>query len=248
MKKNTIVKFEQVDYQIKQQLIIDNLNLEIWQGEILVILGRSGSGKSTLLKLINSLLPPHQGNLWVEGKLTSDWNPIELRRRIGYVIQDIGLFPHYTVAENVGLVPSLLRWQPEQIKQRVSQLLSLVGLPPELYAQRYPEELSGGQKQRVGVARALAGDPPILLMDEPFGALDPITRLDLQRQLLELQSSFNKTIVFVTHDIQEAFRLASRIALMESGRLVFWGNKDEFRRASHPEAQSFLACLEDNFL
>jgi osmoprotectant transport system ATP-binding protein len=243
MNENSLIKFEHVDYQINSKLIIEDLNLEITKREILVILGRSGSGKTTLLKLINSLLKPYQGKIWVEGKLTIEWDKIKLRRHIGYVIQEIGLFPHYNIAENVGLVPSLQGWKTQEIKLRVSQLLSLVGLPPDLYAHRYPQQLSGGQKQRVGVARALAGDPPILLMDEPFGALDPITRLDLQQELLQLHSSLDKTIVFVTHDIQEAFRLASRIALMESGKLVFLGTPTEFRQTSHREAKRFLACL-----
>jgi osmoprotectant transport system ATP-binding protein len=244
MNTKTVIKFEQVAYQILRQPILTDLNLDIANQEILVILGRSGSGKTTLLKLINSLLQPHQGKIWVEGKLTSEWDKIQLRRQIGYVIQEIGLFPHYNLAENVGLVPSLQGWPVPEIKSRVSQLLSLVGLPPDLYAHRYPSQLSGGQKQRVGVARALAANPPILLMDEPFGALDPITRLELQQQLLQLHSSLGKTIVFVTHDILEAFRLASRIALMESGKLVFLGTPQEFPRSSHPEAKRFLACLE----
>ncbi len=244
MDTNTVIKFENVGYFIKNKSIIKDLNLDIIHQEILVILGRSGSGKTTLLKLINSLLQPHQGKIWVEGKLISEWDKIQLRRQIGYVIQEIGLFPHYNIAENVGLVPSLKGWQAPEIKSRVWQLLSLVGLPPDLYAHRYPQQLSGGQKQRVGVARALAANPPILLMDEPFGALDPITRLDLQKQLLQLHSSLGKTIVFVTHDIQEAFRLSNRIALMELGKLVFLGNKSEFCQTSYPEVKSFLACLE----
>lgn len=244
MNSDAAIKFEQVCYQTHGRAIIEDLNLNIAKEEILVILGRSGSGKTTLLKLINSLLQPHQGKIWVQGKLTNNWNKIQLRRHIGYVIQEIGLFPHYNIGENVGLVPSLQGWQPEEIRQRVAQLLTLVGLPPDLYAHRYPQQLSGGQKQRVGVARALAANPPILLMDEPFGALDPITRLDLQQQLLQLNSSLGKTIVFVTHDIQEAFRLASRIALMKSGRLVFLGTAREFRHTSHPEAKKFLACLQ----
>jgi osmoprotectant transport system ATP-binding protein len=242
-KSNIAIEFKEVSYQIKQKNIISNLNLTIFHKEILVILGRSGSGKTTLLKLINSLLQPTQGKIIVQGKSTDNWNPIQLRRHIGYVIQEIGLFPHFNIAENVGLVPSLQGWQSSQIKERVCQLLSLVGLPPDLFAHRYPQQLSGGQKQRVGVARALAANPPILLMDEPFGALDPITRLDLQHQLLQLHSSLDKTIVFITHDIQEAFRLGTRIALMESGKLVTLGTPTEFRQSSHPEAQSFLACL-----
>lgn len=247
MQKHFAIQFQDVDYRIDNQVIIANLNLDIRQGEILVVLGKSGSGKTTLLKLINRLIEPTKGKVYIEDKSTHQWNPIQLRRNIGYVIQEIGLFPHYSIAENVGLVPSLQGWQQEEIKARVSQLLSLVGLPADLYAHRYPQQLSGGQKQRVGVARALAANPDILLMDEPFGALDPITRLDLQQQLRQLQSSLGKTIVFVTHDIQEAFRLGTRIALMESGKLVFLGTNREFSQSSHPEVRSFLACL-DNYV
>ena len=165
MNTNTVIKFEQVNYQIQRKPIIIDLNLDITKQEILVILGRIGSDKTTLLKLINSLLPPQQGKIWVEGKLTSEWDKIQLRLQLGYVIQEIGLFPYYNKAENVGLVTSLKGWQSSEIKSRVSQLLSLVGLSPDLYAHRYPQQLSGGQKQRVGVARALAGNSPILLMD-----------------------------------------------------------------------------------
>src|SRR6476646_1305066 len=172
------VKFWDVTYRLKQRVLVSQLNFEVPRGEILVLLGRSGCGKTTTLKLINRLLLPTSGDVWVEGKPTSQWNPIQLRRRVGYVIQEVGLFPHFTVARNVGLVPALEGWERDRISTRVKELLELVGLDPHHFAHRYPHELSGGQRQRVGVARALAADPPLLLMDEPFGALDPITRLE----------------------------------------------------------------------
>ncbi|MBD0310354.1 MAG: ATP-binding cassette domain-containing protein, partial [Microcoleus sp. T1-bin1] len=172
------------------------------------------------------------------------WNPIQLRRKIGYVIQEIGLFPHFTVEQNVGLVPSLEGWEGSRIQSRVRQLLELVNLDPHHFAKRYPHQLSGGQRQRVGVARALAADPPLLLMDEPFGALDPITRLELQREFGQLQQQLGKTVIFVTHGIQEAFLLASRIGLMQDGRLVELASPDDFLKSQHPEAQAFLECLQ----
>jgi osmoprotectant transport system ATP-binding protein len=220
--------------------LVSNLTLSIAAGEALVLLGRSGSGKTTTMKLINRLLNPTSGEVQVQGKSTTAWDPIQLRRQIGYVIQETGLFPHFTIERNVGLVPTLQGWKPKQTKTRVHELLHLVGLNPAQFADRYPHQLSGGQRQRVGVARALAADPPILLMDEPFGALDPITRLELQQEFHRLQQELGKTVVFVTHDIQEAFLLAARIGLMENGKLVFLGQPEEFERSLHPEAQRFL--------
>lgn len=240
------IDFQEVNYHLKEKKIISELNLTINQGEILVILGRSGSGKTTILKLINSLLKPNQGDIIIEGKSINNWDKIQLRHHIGYVIQEIGLFPHFTVAENIGLIPSLQNWKSHRIKSRVYELLLMVGLPPEEFSDRYPQQLSGGQRQRIGVARALAVDPTIILMDEPFGALDPITRLDLQKELVNLHRNLGKTIVLVTHDIQEAFRVGSRIALMEAGKLVSLTTPTDFRNSSHPEAQSFIACLKDN--
>lgn len=237
------VAFRDVSLSIGRQTLLSGLNLTIQAGECLVLLGRSGSGKTTTLKLINRLLLPTQGQVIVEDQATTNWNPIQLRRHIGYVIQETGLFPHFTIAKNVGLVPTLQGWKPRQIKARTHELLQLVGLDPADFAQRYPHQLSGGQRQRVGVARALAADPPILLMDEPFGALDPITRLELQQEFSRLQQNLGKTVVFVTHDIQEAFRLASRIGLMQGGELVFLGTPDEFEHATQPEAQIFLNTL-----
>ena len=242
--KQIAVAFQDVSYQVKEKTLLSQLNLEIDRGEALVLLGRSGSGKTTTLKLINNLLTPTAGTVTVEGKKTTEWKEIRLRRNIGYVIQEIGLFPHFSVAKNVGVVPSLLGWKTSKVRSRVYELLHLVGLEPEQFAQRYPDSLSGGQKQRVGIARALAADPPILLMDEPFGALDPITRLELQQQFQHLQEQLGKTVIFVTHDIQEAFFLATRIGLMSAGKLVELAKPKEFVKSQHPEAKRFLACLE----
>ncbi|MBD0266499.1 MAG: ATP-binding cassette domain-containing protein [Tolypothrix sp. Co-bin9] len=237
------VQFRNVTFSRNNRPLVSNLNFTIRQGEALVLLGRSGSGKTTTMKLINRLFIPTQGEVLFDGIPTTQWNEIKLRRKIGYVIQETGLFPHFTVERNVGLVPSLEGWKPKQIKTRVYELLQLVGLNPEQFAQRYPHELSGGQRQRVGVARALAADPPVLMMDEPFGALDPITRLELQQEFRRLQQELGKTVVFVTHDIQEAFVLASRIGLMYGGELVVLDTPAEFRRSPHPEALAFLECL-----
>jgi osmoprotectant transport system ATP-binding protein len=233
-----------VTYRLNRRNLAENLNFQVMQGEVLVLLGRSGSGKTTTMKLINNLLTPTSGEITVRGKLTTQWNPIQLRRKIGYVIQEIGLFPHFTVEQNIALVPKLEGWESSRIQSRVRELLELVNLNPEHFAKRYPRELSGGQRQRVGVARALAADPPLLLMDEPFGALDPITRLELQREFYQLQQQLGKTVVLVTHDIQEAFFLASRIGLMQEGRLVELASPAEFVKSQHPEARAFLECLQ----
>lgn len=240
----TAVEFRNVTFSVNNRSLVSNLNFTISRGEALVLLGRSGSGKTTTMKLINRLLTPTQGEVLFDGIPTTQWNDIKLRRKIGYVIQETGLFPHFTVERNVGLVPSLEGWKSKQIKTRVYELLQLVGLAPDKFAQRYPHELSGGQRQRVGVARALAADPPVLLMDEPFGALDPITRLELQQEFLRLQQELGKTVVFVTHDIQEAFVLASRIGLMHGGNLVVLDTPEEFLRSQHPEALAFIQCLK----
>src|SRR5438876_6276156 len=223
-----VIQFQNVSYCLENGLeLLHNLTLEVERGETLVLLGRSGSGKTTTLKLINHLLSPSAGEVLVDGRSIRDWDLIRLRRMIGYVIQEVGLFPHFTVERNIALVPQLERWPAERISQRVQELLRLVGLDPQL-ASRHPRELSGGQRQRVGVARALAADPPILLMDEPFGALDPITRAELQREFLSLQNRLQKTVVFVTHDMREALLLGTRIALIEAGRLVALNASEEF--------------------
>ncbi len=224
--------------------LVRELNFEVKRGETLVLLGRSGSGKTTTLKLINRLLDPTSGEILVEGKATTAWDAIQLRRHIGYVIQETGLFPHFTVERNVALIPRLEGWPEEKISIRVRELLKLVGLAPDEFVHRYPRELSGGQRQRVGVARALAADPPIILMDEPFGALDPLTRAELQREFAALAERLNKTIVFVTHDIREAFTLASRIGLFKDGRLVELAAPDEFARSESAEAKAFLETLD----
>jgi osmoprotectant transport system ATP-binding protein len=220
--------------------LLDAISLAVHEGETVALIGRSGSGKTTALKLVNALLLPSAGEVRVAGRATTAWDPIRLRRQTGYVIQEIGLFPHLTVARNVGLVPELERWPAERIAARVDELLDMVGLPAIEYAGRYPHELSGGQRQRVGVARALAADPPLVLLDEPFGALDPITRAELQREFRALQARLRKTAVFVTHDMREAGIVADRIALVDAGRLVALGTLAELRAAAHPTVRAFL--------
>jgi osmoprotectant transport system ATP-binding protein len=206
--QQTVIECRGAGYRLNGgRALLAGLNLQIQRGETLVLLGRSGSGKTTTLKLINRLLVPTEGEVLVEGRATTAWDAIRLRRRIGYVIQEVGLFPHFTVERNVGLVPALEGWDADRIHARVSELLRLVDLDPEQFALRRPHELSGGQRQRVGVARALAVDPPVLLMDEPFGALDPVTRAEMQREFKRLRERLNKTIVFVTHDVREALLL-----------------------------------------
>ena len=224
--------------------LVAGLNLRIERGETLVLLGRSGSGKTTTLKLINRLLEPSEGAVLVENRPTTEWDPIHLRRGIGYVIQEAGLFPHLTVARNVGLVPKLEGWPAEKIRARVEEMLALVGLEPREFAARKPRELSGGQRQRVGVARALAADPPILLMDEPFGALDPVTRAELQGEFRRLAQRLGKTIVFVTHDVREALLLGTRIALLAEGKLVAVRVPAEFLHSPEPEVQAFVSSLQ----
>ena len=243
---NATIQFRSVTYGVNgsgTHAIVQDVSLSVAQGETLVLLGRSGSGKTTLLRLINRLLLPTRGQVVVDGRATSEWDAIRLRRGIGYVIQDAGLFPHFTVAENVALVPTLEKWDSRRIAERVKELLKLVGLDPVDFAGRHPRELSGGQRQRVGVARALAADPPILLMDEPFGALDPVTRAELQREFSALSRKLRKTIVFVTHDLREALLLASRIVLLQGGRVVSTATPEEFLRLHHPEVQAFVASL-----
>ena len=226
------------------QVAVRDLNLEIPRGKTVVLLGRSGSGKTTTLRLINALCRPGSGEVTVEGRPTTDWEPHRLRRRIGYVIQEVGLFPHFTVERNIVLVPELERWDLARRRARVTELLTLVGLDPEGFRKRYPAALSGGQRQRVGIARALAVDPPILLLDEPFGALDPLTRADLQKEFSNLAHRLGKTVVFVTHDVREAMLLAHEIALFEEGRVVFHDKPEAFRSSSHPEVRAFAAVLD----
>jgi osmoprotectant transport system ATP-binding protein len=235
----TIVEFRNAGFAINGRALLENVSFKAESNETIVLLGRSGSGKTTTLKLINRLLEPTSGEVLVEGKATANWDPIRLRRRIGYVIQEIGLFPHFTVARNVALVPSLEAWPPDRVETRVREMLTLVGLDPSRFASRLPRELSGGQRQRVGVARALAADPSILLLDEPFGALDPVTRSEIQREFRTLQRRLGKTMVFVTHDLREAFVLGDRIGLMQDGRLIALVPAAEFHKLDHPEAKAF---------
>jgi osmoprotectant transport system ATP-binding protein len=240
------IEFRDVSFHINDippRSIVSGVCLEIPHGETLVLLGRSGSGKTTLLKLMNGMLLPTNGEILVQGRSTADWDPIRLRRGIGYVIQDAGLFPHFTVAENVALIPTLEHWDNARTTARVDEMLQLVGLDFREFAHRRPRELSGGQRQRVGVARALAADPPILLMDEPFGALDPVTRAELQREFSALARRLGKTIVFVTHDLREALLLASRIVLLQAGHIVASATPQEFLLLDHTEVRAFTSSL-----
>jgi osmoprotectant transport system ATP-binding protein len=239
------LEFRDVAYVLSNgQPLLSGLNLQVMTGETLVLLGRSGSGKTTTLKLINRLLVPSRGEVLVNGAPTAGCDVIRLRRSIGYVIQDVALFPHFTVEKNIGLVPQIEGWTKERVRGRVAEMLRLVGLDAEL-ASRYPHQLSGGQRQRVGVARALAADPAILLMDEPFGALDALSRDQLQREFLSLQRRLHKTVVFVTHDLREALRLGSRIALMDAGRLVTVLPPEEFVRSNDPLAAAYVHAFAD---
>jgi len=243
-----LVEFREVSYAVSGgQRIIDRLNLNVARGETMVLLGESGCGKTTTLRLVNQLLAPTAGEVIVEGKATSEWDVIRLRRHTGYVIQEAGLFPHFTVEQNVALVPNLENWDDLRVRERVREMLSLVGLDPERFADRYPRELSGGQRQRVGVARALAADPPLLLMDEPFGALDPLTRASLQKEFAELKTRLGKTVIFVTHDVREALMLGSRIALMDQGKIVLLETPQGFLKSEDEYARAYLETLRNDF-
>jgi len=222
------------------KLLVEGISFSVGAGETLVLLGRSGAGKTTTLKLVNRLLVPAGGVVMIAGEPVTATPETALRRRIGYVIQEVGLFPHFSVAANVGLLPRLERWPGDRIARRARELLTLVGLDPDTFGARFPHELSGGQRQRVGIARALALDPPLLLLDEPFGALDPITRLELQREFRTLASKLAKAMVFVTHDVREGLLLGTRIGLLDAGRLVFLGTPDEFRASALPAVRKFM--------
>jgi osmoprotectant transport system ATP-binding protein len=234
------VQFDNVGYTVDETVVILGLDLEIYEGETLVLLGESGCGKTTTLKLINRLIEPTSGEIFIEGKRTTDWDPVELRRRIGYVLQEGGLFPHYSVARNVSLVTGLLGWDEARKRERTREMLDLVGLAPAKFAERFPHELSGGQRQRVGVARALAADPEIVLLDEPFGALDAITRTNLQKEFARLVRDLGKTAVFVTHDLHEAMLLGTRIALMDKGKIALLATPDEFQHSDLPLVKAYL--------
>ncbi len=237
-----LVEFQNASYEIGGKTILSGVTFSVDAGETLVLLGRSGSGKTTALKMTNGMLFPTAGQVLVEGKSTRDWDPIRLKRHIGYVIQEVGLFPHFTIARNVGLVPTLEKKQG--IDARVNLLLDMVGLPAAEYRERYPRQLSGGQRQRAGVARALAAEPPLLLLDEPFGALDPVTRLELQDQFLKLRRDLNTTSIFVTHDIREAMRIGTRIILLADGKIDWIAPAADFRSANTEEARAFLRTYE----
>jgi osmoprotectant transport system ATP-binding protein len=236
------IEFDHVSFSLNGRPLLQDLTLSVNHGETLVLLGRSGSGKTTTLKLINGLRLPTLGTVRVSGRATTQWDPIRLRRGIGYVIQDGGLFPHFTVERNIALVPTIEGWNKERVQARVRELLALVGLDANL-ASRYPSELSGGQRQRVGVARALAADPPILILDEAFGALDPITRSEMQKEFRALQQRMQKAVVFVTHDLREALLLADRIALMEDGRLIVNLTAAEFTKSHHPLVRAYMEAF-----
>jgi osmoprotectant transport system ATP-binding protein len=231
------------NFAIGDVKILSNLNLQIEKGETLVLLGESGCGKTMTLKLINRLTAPTSGEVFVEAKSTTDWDVISLRRSIGYVLQEAGLFPHFSVEQNVALVPDLENWEEEKKRARTKEMLELVGLPAQKFADRFPHELSGGQRQRVGVARALAANPNILLLDEPFGALDPITRNNLQKEFAALVKELNKTTIFVTHDLREAMLLGTRICLMSKGRFVFNDTPENFRKSDLPLVREYLETI-----
>jgi len=237
------VELRNVGYCLDKRQIVSGVSFKVAPGETLALLGRSGAGKTTTLKLINRLLEASSGEIFVEGRSQLEWDPIRLRRRIGYVIQDVGLFPHWTVEQNVAMVPRLESWPESRVRRRVREMLELVGLEVAKFAARKPSELSGGQRQRVGVARALAADPPILLMDEPFGALDPVTRAELQREFRELAARLEKAIVFVTHDLREALLIGTRIGLFAEGRLAGIYKPDEFLNSTDAEARAFVDSL-----
>ena len=232
------IEFAGATFAHEGRVVVGPLDLAVQQGETVVFLGESGSGKTTTLRLINRLLEPTAGVVRIGGRESQAWDPVRLRRSIGYVIQEVGLLPHLPVARNVGLVPELERWPALRIAERVDEMLSLVGLSRAEYGDRMPHELSGGQRQRIGVARALAADPPMLLCDEPFGALDARTRAVLQREFVELIRRLGKTVVFVTHDVREALLLATRIAVFSAGRICFCGTPAEFAATTEPAVRA----------
>jgi osmoprotectant transport system ATP-binding protein len=242
--REPVIEFRNVSYQLNGgQELLDDVSFTVARGETLVLLGRSGAGKTTALKLINRLLEPTEGEVLVDGRPTMAWDPIALRRHIGYVIQEIGLFPHFTVEENISLVPRLEHWAEDRTRARAEELLEMVGLDAAKFASRYPHELSGGQRQRVGVARALAADPSILLMDEPFGALDPLTRGEVQREFQALERRLKKTVVIVTHHVSESLTLGTRIGLMEAGKLAGMYSPKEFLESTEPVTAAYVAHL-----
>lgn len=236
-----MISFKNVTKKFGEQIAVDNLTIDLPSSEITVLIGPSGCGKTTTLRMINRLIEPTEGVIYINGTDISKVDPVELRRNIGYVIQQIALFPHMTIAQNVGLVPYLKNWPEAKRKERIEELLEMVGMPPSKFYNRYPDELSGGQQQRIGVARALAADPDIILMDEPFGALDPITRATLQDELLDMQDKLGKTIVFVTHDMDEALKLANKIAIMKDGKVLQYDTPEQLlKNPAHGFVEEFI--------
>ena len=234
------VAFHEVSASRGGRGVLHGVSLAIGARETVALVGRSGSGKTTLLRLVNRLLEPDAGKVVVGDRDVREWDPIALRRRTGYVIQDAGLFPHMTVAANIATIPSLLEWEPAKIRARVDELLSLVGLEPGEFRERWPDELSGGQRQRVSLARALAVDPPLLLMDEPFGALDPITKSELHTEFTRVQAAMHRAVILVTHDISEAMQLADRVAVLHEGRIIACAPGAELQRSSDPRVAALV--------
>jgi osmoprotectant transport system ATP-binding protein len=220
--------------------VLHDVSMTIASGQTMALVGRSGSGKTTLLRLVNRLIEPDAGRVAIDGRDSRAWDPIELRRRTGYVIQEAGLFPHITVGDNVALVPRLLQWPAAKVAARIDELLALVGLAPAEFRGRWPDELSGGQRQRVGLARALAADPPLLLMDEPFGSLDPITKSELHAEFRRVQSALHRAVILVTHDMAEAFALADRVAVLHDGRIIACDTRDRLLASSDPRVTSLV--------
>ncbi|MCE8024633.1 MULTISPECIES: ABC transporter ATP-binding protein [Halomonadaceae] len=240
-----MIELFDVTKRFGDETAVDAISLRVERGELCALVGTSGCGKSTTLRMINRLIEHDGGEIHLDGQPVRAFDEVVLRRRIGYVIQSTGLFPHWTVARNIGLVPRLLKWPKSKVRDRVEELMQLLGLPVAEFADKYPRQLSGGQAQRVGVARALAADPDILLMDEPFGALDPITRATLQGEMRELQARLHKTVVFVTHDMDEALALADRLVVMHQGRIVQQGSPvDLLREPANPFVESLLGGMD----
>lgn len=239
-----VVELQRVSFAYPgQTAVLNDVSLSLDAGEICALVGRSGVGKTTLLKLVNRLLLPTAGAVMVEGRETRQWDAIRLRRRIGYVFQDVGLFPHMSIEENVSVVPRLERWRPDRTRERAHELLELLGLPPSTFAARRPQELSGGQRQRVGLARALAADPSILLMDEPFGALDPLTRAEVRGSFARVQARLRTTVMIVTHDIAEAFALAGRVGVVDRGALVVYDTPEAVAASDDPRVRAFIDAV-----
>ena len=241
-----ILELRNVSYRVNAKNILSGVTLGLGAGEVLALLGESGAGKTTVLRLANRLLTESAGEVLVQNRAAREWDVIALRRQMGYVVQDTGLFPHYSVACNVSLLPQLLGQSKQQAAARTDEMLRLVGLEPSDFRHRYPHELSGGQRQRVGVARALAGDPPILLMDEPFGALDPLTRVELQQEFKKLQARLQKAVVLVTHDLREALFLGTSVCLMDAGQIVTICSPQEFLRSADPRVQAYVQAFRAN--